>query len=78
MIGNLYERKHFMNIESSLWLIEAFVEGYGALTDEMAFRIAIHAGIHLICWYIRRNLAAPFTQPPKQIQDAIRIVLTSS
>ncbi|TAQ85260.1 hypothetical protein B7494_g6422 [Chlorociboria aeruginascens] len=73
MIGDLYERKHFMEIESSLWLIQGFVVGYGALSDEMAFRIAIHAGVHLICWYIRRDPTAPFTEPPKQIQDAIRI-----
>jgi thiamine kinase-like enzyme len=73
MIGDLYERKHFMNIRRSLWLIEAFVAGYGALTNEMAFRIAIHVGVHLICWYIRRAPTAPFTQPRKQIQDVIRM-----
>ena len=73
MISDLYERKHFMDIESSLWLIQGFVTGYSASSDEMAFRIAIHARVHLICWYIRRDPTAPFTEPPKQIQDAIRI-----
>jgi len=73
MIGDLYERKHFMGIESSLWLIQGFVTCYSPLTDEMAFRIAIHAGVHLICWYIRRDPTAAFTEPPKQIQEAISI-----
>nr|QCL09110.1 DmxR19 [Cryptosporiopsis sp. 8999] len=73
MIGDLYERKHFRDANSAVWIIQGFVTGYGALSDEMAFRIAIHAGVHLICWYIRRDPTAPFTKPLKQIQDAIRI-----
>lgn len=73
MIGDLYERKHFMNADSALWIIQAFVDGYGALSEDSAFRIAIHAGVHLICWYIRRNPAVPFTEPWELIQDAIRI-----
>jgi len=73
MIGDLYERKHFAGIDSGLWSIQGFITGCGALSDEMAFRIAIHAGVHLICWYIRRDPTAPFMQPLKQIQDAIRI-----
>ena len=63
MIGDLYERKHFMNADSALWIIQGFVDGYGALSEDSAFRIAIHAGVHLICWYIRRNPVAPFTEP---------------
>lgn len=74
MIGDLYERKHFLDIESALWIIQGFVAGYGAaLGDEMAFRIAIHAGVHLICWYIRRDPTVPFAEPWEKIQDAIRI-----
>lgn len=73
MIGDLYERKHFMNADSALWIIQGFVVGYGALSDDTAFRIAIHAGVHLICWSFRRNPTAPFTEPSEQIRDAIRI-----
>jgi len=73
MIGDLYERKHFQNIDSALWIIQGFVAGYGVLSNEMAFRIAIHAGVHLICWYIRRDPTAPFTEPLEKIEDAIRI-----
>ena len=73
MIGDLYERKHFKYADSALCIIQGFVAGYGALSDDMAVRIAIHVGVHLICWYIRRNPKASFTEPPEQIQDAIRI-----
>ncbi len=73
MIGDLYERKHFMNADSALWIIQGFVAGYDTLNDDMAFRIAIHAGVHLIFWSVRRDTPAPFTEPSEQIQDAIRI-----
>ncbi|KAI0123196.1 kinase-like domain-containing protein [Xylariales sp. AK1849] len=53
MIGDLYERKHFMEVESAVWAIKGFIEGYGALSDEMSFRIAIHTGVQLVTWVIR-------------------------
>jgi hypothetical protein len=73
MIGDLYERKHFTGADSALYIIQGFVAGYGFLTEDEAFRIAIHAGQHLICWYIRRDPKAPFTQPTEQIESAIRV-----
>jgi hypothetical protein len=72
MIGDLYERKHFLDVDSALWVIQGFVAGYGPLSDAMAFRVAIHAGVHLICWYIRRNPTAPFLEDPALIKGAIR------
>lgn len=53
MIGDLYERKHFKEVDGAIWAIDAFIKGYGGLSDEMAFRIAIHAGVHLITWVVR-------------------------
>ncbi|TVY40253.1 4-hydroxytryptamine kinase [Lachnellula occidentalis] len=50
MIAELFELKHFKDIDAGIWIIEAFVKGYGRLDDEIAFRTAIHAGVHLICW----------------------------
>lgn len=73
MIGDLYERKHFTGDDSSLRIIEGFLAGYGALSDDEAFRIAIHAGQHLICWYIRRDPALAFAESREQIQDVILI-----
>lgn len=50
MIGDLYERRYFKNADAALWIIEGFTDSYGPLSDDMAFRTAIHAGVHLICW----------------------------
>jgi hypothetical protein len=50
MIGELYERKYFKDTEAALSIIEGFIDGYGPMSNEMAFRTAIHAGVHLICW----------------------------
>ncbi|KAH8688787.1 kinase-like domain-containing protein [Talaromyces proteolyticus] len=72
MIGDLYERKHFLDVDSAIWAMQGFVAGYGPLDHAMAFRAAIHAGVHLICWYIRRNPTAPFLEDPKLIHGAIR------
>ncbi|KAI9678372.1 MAG: hypothetical protein M1822_008018 [Bathelium mastoideum] len=73
MIGDLYERKHFFEAESALHTTQGFAAGYGDLSDDEAFRIAIHVGQHLVCWCIRRNPKAPFTEPPEQIEGAICI-----
>lgn len=88
MIGDLYERKHFTTNanNSALWIIQGFITGYNyddgngdndapQLSEDSAFRIAIHAGVHLICWSIRRDppAASTTTEPSKQVQDAVRI-----
>lgn len=53
MIGDLYERKHFRGVEGAVWAIEGFIAGYGAISEEMAFRTAIHAGVQMITWVTR-------------------------
>jgi hypothetical protein len=73
MVGDLYERKHFSGAYAAIRIIQGFAAGYGALSDDEAFRVAIHVGQHLICWYIRRDPKAPFTEPLEQIEGAIRI-----
>jgi hypothetical protein len=53
MIGDLYDRKHFKNVDGAVWAIDGFIEGYGILREDMAFRVAIHTGIQLITWVTR-------------------------
>ncbi|KAH8807339.1 kinase-like domain-containing protein [Xylogone sp. PMI_703] len=53
MIGDLYERKHFNGVSATIWAIDAFIEGYGAISEEMAFRVAVYTGLHLITWVKR-------------------------
>ncbi|KAI0458324.1 kinase-like domain-containing protein [Xylaria acuta] len=48
MIAELYELKLYKNITAGLWTVQGFVEGYGAVSDDFAFRTAIQAGAHLV------------------------------
>ncbi|KAI1757474.1 kinase-like domain-containing protein [Xylaria castorea] len=48
MIAELYELKLYKNITAGLWMAQGFVEGYGAVSDDFAFRTAIQIGTHLV------------------------------
>lgn len=69
MIGDLYERKYLKNAQAALWIIEGFIDGYGSLSEDMAFRTAIHAGQHLICWC---NRGRP-TDTQERMEGIVRI-----
>ncbi|KAL1850960.1 hypothetical protein Daus18300_012751 [Diaporthe australafricana] len=71
MMADLYERKHFNGVDAVIPAIEGFAGGYGHISDEMAFRIAIHAGVHLICWHIRRNPNLPLSAPMDKVLSAL-------
>lgn len=69
MIAELFELKHFKDIDAGVWLIESFMAGYGTIEDDLAFKTAIHLGTHLICWGSR--VAGWGTE--EQIKDVVRI-----
>lgn len=74
MIGDIYERGHFTGAEGAIPAIEGFIKGYGGLdSDEFAFRVAIHAGVHLIGWYTRRAPTAPLPFPLQRVTEAMKI-----
>jgi len=73
ILADLYERNHFKGIAASLPAMEGFVEGYGPLSEDLAYRVAIHAGVHLICWYYRRNRNAPLPYPLPVVLDALTL-----
>lgn len=51
MIAELYMTQLYKGIPAGTWILRAFVDAYRpALTDEMAFRAAIHAGVHLVAF----------------------------
>ncbi|KAH6658913.1 kinase-like domain-containing protein [Truncatella angustata] len=54
IVGDLYERKVFNDNAAGISTMEGVINGYGKLSDEMAFRTAIYVGVHLIGWYKRR------------------------
>ncbi|KAF3020631.1 hypothetical protein E8E14_011967 [Neopestalotiopsis sp. 37M] len=53
MIGDLVEKYELSGINIFCHAIDQFVEGYGVMSKEMAFRVRVHAGVQLINWYIR-------------------------
>ena len=40
MFAELFELKHFRDIDAGVWLIESFTEGYGKIEKELAFKTA--------------------------------------
>lgn len=50
MFAELFELKHFKDIDAGVWLIESFMEEYGKLDQDLAFKTAIHVGAHLVCF----------------------------
>lgn len=73
MMADLYERKHFKNSDHVIPAMEGFARGYGRISDEMAFRTAIHAGVHLICWHIRSNPNLPLSAPMEKVLAALAL-----
>jgi hypothetical protein len=69
MIAELYETKLFKEIDCGMWIIEGFLEGYGPLSDKMAFRTAIHVGVHLVCWGSR----VPGWGSQQQIEQVVKV-----
>lgn len=73
MIADLIERKHFKGAESAMWTLQGFIDGYGPITEEMAFRTAIHAGVMLILWYNRRPPWGPLDGTTEQITSVMTL-----
>ncbi|KAI0185139.1 kinase-like domain-containing protein [Xylaria flabelliformis] len=67
LLADLYERNHFKGVEASIPAMKGFIEGYGPLIEDLAYRVAVHAGVHLICWYYRRYRNAPLPHPPPKV-----------
>jgi hypothetical protein len=69
MIGDLYEQSYLDKSESTKVAIAAFASGYGQLSDGMAFRTAMHAGIHLIHSNIRRPSSVALMGTTEKISE---------
>lgn len=68
MVAELYETKLFKEIDCGMWVIEGLLEGYGPLSDKMAFRTAIQVGVHLVCWGSRM----PGWGSQQQIKEVVK------
>jgi hypothetical protein len=51
--AELWFLSHFKGNSAGTQLITAFLRGYGAINDKMAFRAALHFGVHCIIWPVR-------------------------
>ncbi|KAI0485356.1 kinase-like domain-containing protein [Xylariaceae sp. FL0804] len=73
MLADLYERNHFQGVEASIPAMRGFIRGYGKLSEDLAYRVAVHAGVHLICWYYRRDRNAPLPFPLPRVLAALTL-----
>lgn len=69
MIADLLEREFFEDSKLARLAAKGSLEGYGSLTDELAYRTIIHAGAHMIGWYTRRPPGAPLPAPLEQVTE---------
>jgi hypothetical protein len=62
MFAELYLLTHFRSIIAGAALISAVMTGYGSLDDDLAFRVALHFGVHLVVVSLRlfRRASIPF------------------
>ncbi|KAL2075203.1 hypothetical protein VTL71DRAFT_145 [Oculimacula yallundae] len=65
LLGDLYERKLYRNLDIAMSVMKGVIVGYGAMSDEMAFRTSIYLGSHLISWYHRRPQKGPNVSSPE-------------
>ncbi|KAH7174954.1 kinase-like domain-containing protein [Fusarium flagelliforme] len=49
MIAEMHALWLYKSIDAGLWMMEGFIDGYGEVSEEFAFRTAVHAGTHLVC-----------------------------
>ncbi|CAG8894223.1 unnamed protein product [Penicillium salamii] len=69
MIAELYETKLFKNLDNGLQIIQGFTKAYGPINDGMAYRTAIHVGVHLICWGSR----VPGWGSQEQVEEVVKV-----
>ncbi|KAL7904943.1 kinase-like domain-containing protein [Trichoderma velutinum] len=73
ILGDLYERRLYGNVETVAPVMEGVIKGYGELSERMAFRVAIYVGVHLIGWYNRRPRNGPKVVPLHVILEGLTI-----
>lgn len=73
IVGDLYERQIYSNLNTAKSIMNGVIDGYGTLSEDMAFRTAIYVGVHLITWYNRRPRKALNETPPDVIISGLTI-----
>jgi hypothetical protein len=73
LIGDLCERVIYNGSNISVPVVQGIIEGYGALSDEMAFRVAMHVGVHIINWYKRRPKRGPWVAKEEAVVAGLAV-----
>ncbi|ORY69660.1 kinase-like domain-containing protein [Pseudomassariella vexata] len=68
MFAELYELWLYKKITAGLWMAQGFVEGYGKVSDQFAFRTAIQVGAHLVCF----GTSVQGWGTPEQVEEVAR------
>ncbi|KUL83778.1 hypothetical protein ZTR_08634 [Talaromyces verruculosus] len=68
VLAELYEIKQFRNNDAGIWIMEGLVESYSLLNEEQAFRVAMHMGVHLVCWS-----GVPGWATQTRVEDVVRM-----
>ena len=72
MIAEMWKLSLCGGVDSGRWLLRGFMDGYGALEDELAFRTAIAIGTHLIAFAPFGNEAGQLG-PPEVVESSVRV-----
>ncbi|KAF7548830.1 hypothetical protein G7046_g8543 [Stylonectria norvegica] len=75
MIAELWQLKLYRDMDAGEWLIRAFVDGYGSVTAEFAFRTIVHVGVHLICFGARTPGWGTAAQGEELVRTGKEIIL---
>lgn len=74
ILGDLYERKIYNNLDITIPVLQAVIDGYGGLvSDEMAFRTAVYVGVHLVSYYDRRPRKGPRAVSEDVLVNGLRV-----
>lgn len=82
MIGDLLEKASLATADGNITihiackiLIEAFVKGYGAKSDDTAYRVLIRAGVHVINWCARHPGADMSAEVEVMMREAVELIV---
>ncbi|KAM6529463.1 hypothetical protein FALCPG4_007599 [Fusarium falciforme] len=69
MIAEMYALWLYKSINAGLWMMEGFIEAYGNVSQDVAFRTAIQTGAHLLC----TTTMFPGWGTPEQVKEVTRV-----
>ncbi|KAI8958965.1 kinase-like domain-containing protein [Daldinia sp. FL1419] len=69
MLAELYELKLYKGKAAGLYMVQGFVEGYGPVSEDFAFRTAIQIGAHLVAF----GMTVPGWGSAEQVEECGRL-----